>query len=78
MSRKPDIAVRHRSGEKPIRGCAAYCTLGGGGTDHVEVGEMNDTETTGIELLLSDPRFVAWLEPDEDDEPEDDESEASA
>jgi hypothetical protein len=33
---------------------------------------MNDTETTGLELLLSDPRLVAWLEPDEDDEGEGD------
>jgi hypothetical protein len=33
---------------------------------------MNDTDTTGLELLLSDPKFVAWLEPDEDDDRDDD------
>jgi hypothetical protein len=38
---------------------------------------MNDTETTGIELLLSDPRLVAWLEPDDDDEPDDEAPERS-
>ena len=34
---------------------------------------MNDREETGVELLLSEPEIVAWLEPagsdDEDDEP---------
>ena len=38
---------------------------------------MDDTETTGIELLLSDPKFVAWLEPDEDDERDDEAAEPS-
>jgi hypothetical protein len=31
----------------------------------------NERETTGIEVLLSDPEVLAWLEPEEDDEPED-------
>jgi hypothetical protein len=35
---------------------------------------MNDTETRGLELLLSDPKFVAWLEPDGDDDERDDEA----
>ncbi len=34
---------------------------------------MTEREETGIELLLSDPEIVAWLEPeetkDDDDEP---------
>ena len=38
---------------------------------------MNDTETTGLELLLSDPKFVEWLEPDEDDERDDEAPERS-
>jgi hypothetical protein len=46
-------------------------TTAEGESDQVEVGEMNDTEIDGFELLLSDPTFVAWLEPAEDDEDED-------
>ena len=38
---------------------------------------MNDTETTGLDLLLSDPKFVEWLESDEDDEPDDETPERS-
>jgi hypothetical protein len=61
-----------------VAATVAYCNVGGRGeSDHVEVGEMNDTETTGIELLLSDPKFVEWLEPDEDDETDDETSERS-
>jgi hypothetical protein len=56
----------------------AYCNLGGGvQSDQVEVGEMNETETTDLELLLSDPKFIAWLEPEEDDEREDEAREVS-
>ena len=38
---------------------------------------MNETETTGLELLLSDPKFVAWLEPDDDEETDDEAAELS-
>jgi hypothetical protein len=45
-------------------------TTAEGESDQVEVGEMNDREMDGFELLPSEPTFVAWLEPDEDDEDE--------
>jgi hypothetical protein len=32
---------------------------------------MNDVDATAVELLLSDPQIVAWLEPDESEEDED-------
>jgi hypothetical protein len=32
---------------------------------------MNDVDE-GVELLLSDPQIVAWLEPDESDDEQDD------
>jgi hypothetical protein len=34
---------------------------------------MTRREETAIELLLSEPEIVAWLEPDERDEGDDDE-----
>jgi hypothetical protein len=33
---------------------------------------MSDVDTSGLELLLSDPQIVAWLEPDVNDSEEDD------
>ena len=33
---------------------------------------MSDSEAPGSELLLSDPHIVAWLEPDESEDDEDD------
>jgi hypothetical protein len=33
---------------------------------------MSDSEASGIELLLSDPQIVAWLEADEPEGDEDD------
>ena len=33
---------------------------------------MSDSEAGGFELLLSDPQIVAWLEPDEREDDEDD------
>jgi hypothetical protein len=35
---------------------------------------MTKREETAIELLLSDPEIVAWLEPDERDDGGDDEA----
>lgn len=34
--------------------------------------DMSDSEASGLELLLSDPQIVAWLEADEDEGEEDD------
>ena len=67
------MAVGRNRWPGPLR----TATSAEGETDHVEVGEMDDTETTGIELLLSDPKFVAWLEPEEDDERDDEAAEPS-
>ena len=33
---------------------------------------MTDSEASGLELLLSDPQIVAWLEPDERGDEEND------
>jgi hypothetical protein len=33
---------------------------------------MNDVDASGVELLLTDPHIVAWLEPDEREDEEDD------
>jgi len=33
---------------------------------------MSDSEASGLDLLLSDPQIVAWLEADENDGEEDD------
>ena len=35
---------------------------------------MTTREETAIELLLSDPAIVAWLEPDERDDGDDDDA----
>ena len=34
---------------------------------------MTEREETGIDLLLSEPEIVAWLEPREDSDDDDDE-----
>jgi hypothetical protein len=52
-------------------------TTAEGESDHVEVGEMNETETTGIDLLLSDPRVVEWLGLEDEDERDDEAAELS-
>ena len=40
--------------------------------------DVNEREETGIELLLSEPEIVAWLEPREQTEDNDDEPRRAA
>jgi hypothetical protein len=64
LGRRPNVASAGADGELLL-------------IDHVRR-DVNEPEETGIELLLSEPEIVAWLEPREQTEDDDDEPRRAA
>jgi hypothetical protein len=56
----------------PARAGPKACNAANLDARHARRTSMTDSEASGFELLLSDPELLAWLEPEDGEDEEDD------